>query len=67
MAKAKVIRGGWSWRGVVWQAGDVVEASDTQIEAWARDGYVEPLDEPTAPEPAADPVDPVPRKRGARR
>lgn len=53
MPKAKVIRGGWSWRGVVWRAGDVVEASDTQIEAWAADGYVERLpDEQLAAAPA---------------
>ena len=64
MARARVIRGGWSWRGVVWERGDTVEASEAQIEAWARDGYVEPIEEPAAPEPAADPA---PRKRGARR
>jgi len=53
MPRATVIRGGWSWRGVVWQAGDVVEASDAQIEAWAADGYVERIPDE---QPAEAPV-----------
>lgn len=45
MAKGRVIKGGWWWLGVGRCVGDEVDSSAVQIERWAADGLVVPIEE----------------------
>lgn len=51
MAKCRVVQGGWWWLGVERRIGDVLDAREIQVERWAAEGLVEPIQAKPEPEP----------------